>query len=98
MSDVGHRAAVSGTCSHCGCALGYASIRKGEAWLCCAACGGSDRCSCGCKPEYAAEPAGDVFVPTRRMFASRAPDGLKGAGAAGNRLRAFPFADKPRGR
>jgi hypothetical protein len=98
MTDTSHQAPVCGTCTHCGCALGYASIRKGDAWYCCAACGGSDRCACGCKPEFAAEPVGDVFVPTRRMFAARTPDGLNPGDGANERQRAFPFADKPRGR
>ncbi len=98
MSDIGHQAPVNGSCLHCGCALSYASIRKDEAWFCCAACGGSDRCACGCKPEFNAEPVGDVFVPTRRMFAARAADGLKRENDDDNRDRAFPFADKARGR
>lgn len=98
MSEIGHQAPVNGSCLHCGCALNYASIRKDEAWFCCSACGGSDRCSCGCKPEFDAEPVGDVFVPTRRMFGSRMPDGLKAVDGDGERQRAFPFSDKARGR
>jgi len=39
-----------------------------------------------------------VFVPTRRMFAARAADGLKRENDDDNRDRAFPFADKARGR
>jgi hypothetical protein len=39
-----------------------------------------------------------VYVPTRRMFAARHPDGLKVEPDAGDRARAFPFADKPRGK
>lgn len=98
MSDTSHQAPVSGTCTHCGCALNYASIRKDESWFCCGACAGSDRCACGCKPEFTAEPVGDVFVPTRRMFAARAPDGLNPGDGENELARAFPFADKPRGR
>jgi hypothetical protein len=41
---------------------------------------------------------GDVFVPTRRMFASRQADGLKAVGEGRALRRAFPFADKTRGR
>jgi hypothetical protein len=88
---------VGGGCTHCGSPRAT-SIRKDEAWYCCAACGGSDRCGCGCKPEFAAEPVGAVFVPTRRMFAARAADGLKRENDDDNRDRAFPFADKARGR
>ena len=98
MSDLEGRAPVVGTCAHCGCALNYASTKKDGEWFCCGACAGSDRCSCGCKPEYYAEKVGDVFVPTRRMFASRPADGLKAVGQSRALRRAFPFADKSRGR
>jgi hypothetical protein len=98
MTDTAHQSPVCGTCTHCGCALHYASIRKVDTWFCCAACAGSDRCACGCKPEYTAEPVGDVFVPTRRMFAARASDDLKRESHDADRGRAFPFADKARGR
>ena len=98
MSELGHQAPVNGSCLHCGCRLGYAATRKDEAWFCCGACAGSDRCGCGCKPEFTADPVGDVFVPTRRMFASRAPDGLKTPEGEVDRQRAFPFSDKARGR
>lgn len=98
MTEIVQNAPVNGTCAHCGCALNYASIRKDDAWFCCGACAGSDRCSCGCKPEFTAEPVGDVFVPTRRMFSARAPDGLNSRDGETDRQRAFPFADKPRGR
>ena len=98
MSEAIHSAPVSGSCGRCGCPLGYAASRHDDAWFCCGACAGSDRCQCGCKPEYAAELAGDVYVPTRRMFAARHPDGLKVEPDAGDRARAFPFADKPRGK
>jgi len=98
MTDTSQQAPVCGTCTHCGCALSYASTRKDDVWYCCGACGGSDRCACGCKPEYTAEPVGDVFVPTRRMFAARAPDGLNTGDGETDRQRAFPFADKARGR
>jgi hypothetical protein len=98
MSDSGSQAPVNGSCRHCGCALSYASVRKDEAWFCCAPCAGSDRCHCGCKPEFQSDPVGDVFVPTRRMFAARPADGLKRESHEDNRDRAFPFADKPRGR
>lgn len=98
MSEPVQTAPVSGSCARCGCPLGYAAAREGEAWYCCGACAGSDRCHCGCKPEFASEPAGDVFVPTRRMFAARHPDGLKVGADAVDRARAFPFSDKRRGK
>ena len=98
MSDPIHTAPVSGSCTRCGCPLGYAASPQGEGWFCCGACGGSDRCQCGCKPEYALELTGDVYVPTRRMFSARHPDGLKTATDRFDRDRAFPFADKPRGK
>ena len=98
MSDPIHTAPVSGSCARCGCPLGYAAAREGESWFCCGPCAGSDRCHCGCKPEYRSEVAGDVFVPTRRMFAARHPDGLKTANENYDRDRAFPFSDKPRGK
>ena len=91
-------AAVCGSCVRCGDALGYAAVERAEQWYCCGPCAGSDRCHCGCKPEYKAELIGDVFVPTRRMFAARHPDGLKTTGEGFDRARAFPFSDKPRGK
>jgi hypothetical protein len=98
VSEEHHQAAVSGTCERCGCPLGYAASHEGAEWFCCGACAGSDRCSCGCKPEFPNPRPGDEFVPTRRMFAARHPDGLKTKDDDFNRDRAFPFADKPRGR
>ena len=98
MSEPVQSAPVSGSCVRCGCPLGYAAAREGEAWFCCGACAGSDRCQCGCKPEFERELTGDVFVPTRRMFAARHPDGLKVLADNVDHRRAFPFADKPRGR
>ena len=97
MSEATKTAPVNGTCTQCGCALGYAAAEKAGSWYCCGACAGSDRCHCGCKPEFAAEAAGDLHIPTRRMFAARAADGLKTPPGAA-RDRAFPFSDKPRGR
>jgi hypothetical protein len=95
----GHDSApVSGSCRRCGCALGYIASRKDDEWFCCGPCAGSDRCECGCKPELARACPGDHQVPTRRMFASRHPDGLNVRAAAAQKHRAFPFADKPRGR
>ena len=98
MSETIHTAPVSGTCRRCGCPLGYAASHQEDEWFCCGACAGSDRCQCGCKPEYALPLTGDVFVPTRRMFAARHPDGLKVPAESTDRARAFPFADKPRGK
>ncbi|MEE9282313.1 MAG: hypothetical protein V3V67_19290 [Myxococcota bacterium] len=92
------RAPVSGTCGSCGCALGYRASQRDESWYCCGACAGSDRCICGCKAEYAREDPTDAYVPTRRMFAARHPDGLKTREDAEDRQRAFPFADRRRGR
>jgi hypothetical protein len=91
-------APVSGSCAGCGCALGYLASRKGDEWFCCGPCAGSDCCECGCRPELARARPGDHQVPTRRMFAARHPDGLNVREGAAQKLRAFPFADKPRGR
>jgi hypothetical protein len=92
------RAPVSGSCARCDCALSYLSARKGDTWYCCGPCAGSDRCECGCKPEFTRDVADDLYVPTRRMFAARHPDGLKTPPDFEKRARAFPFADKQRGR
>lgn len=88
----------SGTCKSCGCPLGYVASKRGENWYCCGACAGSDRCTCGCKPEFARELPDDVYVPGRRMFASRRPDELKTRPGYRDRNRAFPFSDRQRGR
>lgn len=98
MSEASQSAPVNGSCVRCGCPLGYAAARKDGAWHCCGACAGSDRCRCGCKPEFASEPVGDVHVPTRRMFAARTADGLKRTNHDDDHDRAFPFSDKERGR
>ena len=98
MSDSSHTAPVNGSCGRCGCPLGYAAAHEGEDWYCCGPCAGSDRCHCGCKPEFRSELVGDVFVPTRRMFSARHPDGLKTTPETTDRARAFPFSDKPRGK
>jgi hypothetical protein len=98
MDDGDRLAAVSGTCVRCGDALGYAAVERDERWYCCGPCVDSDRCTCGCKPELARSLPTDWYVPTRRMFASRAPDELRGAQEARARRRAFPFADAKRGR
>jgi hypothetical protein len=98
VSEPIHSRPVVGTCGRCGCALSYAAAHHDGAWFCCGGCSGSDRCQCGCKPEYAAPRTGDIFVPTRRMFAARHPDELKARDESFDRARAFPFADKPRGK
>ena len=91
-------APISGSCTRCGCALGYRSSPKGDEWYCCGSCAGSNRCVCGCKREYARAAPADTYVPTRRMFASRHPDDLKTREDREDRMRAFPFPDKARGR
>jgi len=89
---------VNGSCERCGCPLGYAASSRDEAWYCCGACAGSNRCTCGCRPELARERDTDSFVPTRRMFASRHPDELRTPPGFEDRPRAFPFAERRRGR
>ena len=91
-------AAVSGSCRRCGCRLGYLASKREDEWFCCGACSGSGRCGCGCKPEFQRAAPADVHVPTRRMFASRHPDGLKTNADRVDKARAFPFADRSRGR
>ena len=88
---------VVGTCARCGCPLSYKASRAEDAWYCCGACAGSDRCACGCKPEFAREGLSDTFVPTRRMFASRHPDELRRSSEHRDAARAFPFSDRRRG-
>jgi len=92
------RVPVSGSCSRCGCALGFAASRQDDAWFCCGACAGSDRCGCGCKPAYARDTGSDQYIPTRRMFASRHPDELQTDEEFKGEGRAFPFSDRVRGR
>jgi len=91
-------APVSGSCGRCGCALGYVASAKDGTWYCCGSCAGSDRCACGCKPELARPGFSDTYVPTRRMFAARHPDGLRTSPGQKFHKRAFPFADSRRGR
>ncbi len=88
---------MSGTCESCGCALGYVACQQDERWFCCGACAGSNRCSCGCKPDLARELPSDVYVPGRRMFASRHPDELNRGSDYRDPHRAFAFSDKHRG-
>lgn len=98
MDSEDRLAPVSGSCVRCGDALGYTAVERAELWYCCGPCADSDRCTCGCRPELARPTSSDVYVPTRRMFASRAPDELRGAADARSGMRAFPFADARRGR
>jgi hypothetical protein len=94
-------APVTGTCARCGCALGYQASARDGAWYCCGACAGSGRCQCGCRDEWARPALVDALVPTRRMFASRPPDELRVPSdrpTLRDRARAFPFADRRRGR
>jgi hypothetical protein len=89
---------VNGSCARCGCALSHFSCCQDGAWYCCGACAGSDRCSCGCRPELARDAGSDHYVPTRRMFGARPPDELRRPAGYRNPARAFPFADRQRGR
>lgn len=89
---------VVGTCGRCGCPLSDRASLAHDEWFCCGACAGSDRCVCGCKPEFARDGLSDAFVPTRRMFASRHPDELRTQPSYRDAARAFPFADRRRGR
>jgi hypothetical protein len=89
---------VGGSCVRCGCALGHAASALAGEWFCCGPCAGSDRCSCGCQPQRSSEASTDRFVPTRRMFAARAPDELRRPQGYRSARRAFPFADRQRGR
>jgi hypothetical protein len=89
---------VNGSCERCGCPLGYAASQRDELWFCCGACAGSSRCACGCRPELAREGASDGYVPTRRMFASRHPDELRTPAGFKDSQRAYPFANRRRGR
>ena len=98
MGESGRTAPVSGSCLRCSCALSYQSCSREGDWYCCGACAGSDRCSCGCKPDLARPEHSDTYVPTRRMFAARHPNGLKTPPGETNQSRAFPFADPRRGR
>ncbi len=99
MSEPGERRApVSGTCERCGCPLGYVASEKDGSWYCCGACAGSDRCSCGCQADLELELSSDVYVPGRRMFASRRPDELRTRPGYRDAHRAFPFHDRRRGR
>ena len=101
MSDTRSRMADSvpaGSCSQCDCALSSISCERDGEWFCCGACAGSNRCSCGCRPEFSREITSDVYVPGRRMFGSRHPDELRTSPDSKNKQRAFPFADRHRGR
>jgi hypothetical protein len=89
---------VTGSCGRCGCPLSHVSAREDDRWYCCGACAGSDRCSCGCKPELARDTLSDRYVPTRRMFGARSPDELHRPEGFRGARRAFPFADPHRGR
>ena len=98
MSETkGRSAPVSGSCSRCRCALSFIACEKDGTWYCCGSCAGSDRCSCGCKPELTKKGFSDAYVPTRRMSASRHPNGLKTNEGQAKKPRAFPFADPRRG-
>jgi hypothetical protein len=92
------RVPASGSCLRCGCALGHSAAERDGEWYCCGPCAGSDRCSCGCNQEYARESNSDAYVPGRRMFASRFPDELQGGPEFKHERRAYPFADRLRGR
>ena len=87
-------APVSGSCTRCGCALGYGASRRGETWYCCGECSEGDVCVCGCRPGHHRNRPSDLFVPSRRMFAARHPDYLKTPRDFVQTDRAFPFADR----
>jgi hypothetical protein len=89
---------VNGSCDRCGCPLSHVSCRHEGVWYCCGPCASSDRCRCGCRSELAHETSSDRYVPTRRMFAARPPDELRRPPDYRNPQRAFPFADRQRGR
>jgi hypothetical protein len=78
--------------------LSSISCERDESWYCCGSCAGSGRCSCGCQLEHAREITSDVYVPGRRMFGSRHPDELRTTPDFADGQRAFPFADRHRGR
>ena len=92
------KAPVSGTCRACGCPLGYVASERDVEWYCCGPCADSGRCTCGCEPDLARELSSDVYVPGRRMFASRRPDELRTRPDYQDGDRAFPFRDRRRGR
>jgi len=94
--ESGSRAPVCGSCLRCGDPLGYAASERDGVWYCCGPCADSGRCTCGCQPERAKVEQSATFVPTRRMFASRAPDELRGAQDGREQRRAFPFAERRR--
>jgi hypothetical protein len=89
---------VNGSCPRCSCALSHTASALAGEWFCCGSCAGSDRCSCGCQPQRAQEGSTDRYVPTRRMFAARQPDELTRPHDYRSSRRAFPFADRQRGR
>lgn len=98
-SSLLHRAPVSGSCERCGCAHGFASAERGGRWFCCGSCAGSDRCTCGCKPQHVREKStADPYVPARRLFAARHPDELRTPEGWRDARRAFPFFDARRAR
>ena len=87
---------VSGSCPRCSCALGFgASWHEGE-WYCCGECALGGVCVCGCHPGRAKERPSDLYIPARRMFASRHPDYLNTPKGFVKKRRAFPFAERVR--
>ena len=85
---------ISGSCSKCGCALGCAASRKKEEWYCCGECGTGDPCVCGCRSLHERPRPSNLYVPGRRMFASRHPDYLNTPADFVQKARAFPFAER----
>jgi hypothetical protein len=97
-SASGVRHPVNGSCARCSCALSHASAVQDGTWFCCGGCAGSSRCACGCQPDHTRDTNTDRYVPTRRMFGARPPDELRRPADHQSSLRAFPFADRHRGR
>jgi hypothetical protein len=89
---------VNGSCARCSCALSHVSRLQGALWYCCGGCAGSDRCSCGCQPALTRDSGSDRYIPTRRMFGARPPDELRRPEGFRSAQRAFPFADRHRGK
>lgn len=87
-------APINGSCDRCGCALGFGASRRDETWYCCGECAGGETCVCGCRPGHTRARPSDLYMPSRRMFASRHPEYLKTPEGFVQHGRAFPFTDR----